>query len=221
MEGFEEYYQDLIDAEVIQFIGRQRAHQFPEQNFITYLVGTELKVDYLKSLGIQVSESHAFELSPEAGTRKQFSQFKLIKAMKQILARQGKITAQSLAKESGLSFDYIRDLVSGLGGMMAFKKWGLDLYDSYRTNPQNLDPEFLLQNNRIRDWMALNPLEAVQELWQAIQDVGWRDFHEYLSVFTVDIQAQIWGLIAELIFPSGAISELEKALSPPVDIGAS
>ena len=220
LDGFEEYYQSLVNSEVTQLVGRQRAHQFPEQNFITYLVGTGLEVDYLESFGIKVSNCHAFDLTPAAGTKGQISKYKIIQALSKILDKEGKITAQSLAKESGLSTEYIKDLTQGVEGLVAFKKWGYSLYAAYRTYPQKSPPNFLAQE-KIRKWMDLNPREAVKEIWEAVQDLGWRDFHEYLSLFTVDIQAKIWALIAPSIFPEGAISELEKALSPPVDIRAS
>ncbi|MDJ0571527.1 MAG: hypothetical protein QNJ53_21105, partial [Pleurocapsa sp. MO_192.B19] len=213
-DGFDDYYQSLIDAEVTQLIGRPRAHLYPSQQFVIYLVGTGHKIDYLEKLGINIVNRHAFELCPDAGTPKQLSQYKILKAVTSIF-RQGKtkLTCDQLAALTGLSRDYIKKLISGLGGMMAFKKWVLSLYESYRSSTRFLELETLLNDSKIRSWMRIEPVAATKEILKELKTHGWQDFQEYLSNFSIDIQAEIWGLIAPLILPEVAFVEKYHSLA--------
>jgi hypothetical protein len=67
LDGFEEYYRNLMKDEVIQLIGRQRAHLDPDCKYIIYLVGTNQNVAYLTDeLGIRVINKQMIEVCPEA-----------------------------------------------------------------------------------------------------------------------------------------------------------
>ncbi|MGB5634628.1 MAG: hypothetical protein WBM44_08860, partial [Waterburya sp.] len=207
LDGFDDYYQSLIDAEVTQLIGRPRAHLYPDQEFVIYLVGTGHKIDYLEKLGINIVNRHAFELCPEAGTLKQVSQYKIVQAVPRILQSvRNKLTVDTLASETGLSRDYIKKLIAEIGGMMAFKKWVLSLYETYRSSTRFLDSDLLLNDAKIREWMRLEPVAATKKVLLELKTRGWRDFQSYLSNFSIDIQAEIWALIAPLFLPEIAIA---------------
>ena len=209
LDGFDDYYQSLVDAEVTQLTGRSRAHLYPDRQFVIYLVGTGHKIDHLRSLGINVINRHAFELTSEAGTPKQVSQYKILSAVPRILQSvSNKLTSATLAAETGLSIDYIKKLVAGLGGMMAFKKWVLSLYNSYRSSTRLVDPDFLLQESKIREWMGLDRTAATQEVLKALNNYGWRDFQSYLDRFSIDIQAEIWQRVLPLVLPKAAIARV-------------
>ncbi|MDJ0730612.1 MAG: hypothetical protein QNJ33_11540, partial [Crocosphaera sp.] len=62
--GFDEYYQELAQAEYIQLIGRPRAHLYPEQQFTIYLVGTKLDFAFLEDMGINVLYQDEFDYIP-------------------------------------------------------------------------------------------------------------------------------------------------------------
>ncbi len=209
LDGFDDYYQSLIDAEVTQLIGRPRAHLYPSQQFVIYLVGTGHKIDYLEKLGINIVSRHAFELTSEAGTPKQVSQYKIVQSVTRILqAGRTKITCATLAAETGLSRDYIKKLIAEIGGMMAFKKWVLSLYNSYRSSTRFFDPDSLLADAKIRDWMRLEPVAATKEILEELKTHGWRDFQSYLNNFSIDIQAEIWALLAPLFLPPSELANL-------------
>ena len=160
-------------------------------------MGTGHKIDYLRTLGINVINRHAFELTSEAGTPKQVSQYKIVQSLTRILqAGRTKITRAILAAETGLSLDYIKKLVAGLGGIKAFKKWVLSLYNSYRSSTRFSTPDFLLQESKIREWMGLDRAGLTLEVLKALNNYGWRDFQEYLDRFSIDIQAEIWATSA-------------------------
>ncbi len=214
LDGFEDYYQSLVDSEVTQFVGRPRAHLYPDREFIIYLVGTGHKIDYLRHLGINIVSCHAVELDPEAGTRKQFSQYKILQAVTRIFqAGRTKITCAILAAETGLSIDYIKKLVAGLGGIKAFKKWVLSLYNPYRSSTRFSNPDFLLNQSRIKTWMGLDQVAETKEVLKALNDYGWRDFQEYLEQFTIEIQAEIWAILLPLILPDEVLAIDGRALS--------
>ncbi len=205
LEGFDDYYQSLVDAEVTQLIGRCRAHLYPSQQFVIYLVGTGLHIDFVEKLGINIVSRHAFELTSEAGTPKQVSQYKILQSLTRIFqAGRTKITCAILAVETGLSRDYIKKLIAEIGGMMAFKKWVLSLYESYRSSTRLVDPDSLLADAKIRKWMKIEPVAATVEILEELKTHGWRDFQKYLDQFSIDIQAEIWGLIAPLFLPPSA-----------------
>ena len=207
LDGFKDYYQSLVDSEVTQFVGRPRAHLYPDREFIIYLVGTGHKIDYLRSLGINIVKCHAFELDPMAGTPKQLSQYKIVHVVTRMLqAGRTKITCAILAAETGLSIDYIKKLVAGLGGIKAFKKWVLSLYNSYRSSTRFSTPDFLLNQSRIKTWMGLDRVAATKEVLKALNNYGWRDFQEYLDQFTIEIQAEIWAILLPLILPDEVLA---------------
>lgn len=213
--GFEAHYQRLTNAEVTQLTGRPRAHLFPDEEFAIYLIGTRHYTDHLDKLGINIVNIDAFELTPKAGTRSQISKAKMVRAI-QALANQGKkLSMRAIADAAGLSADYIKLLAQDLDGMVALKKWVEVLYSSYRTSTQKLDSSFLLEQDKIRLWMNLNPVEAAQKVFQALQDYGWRDFQLYLDNFSVGVQASMWAMILPLILDSAEISELQALIYPP------
>ena len=117
-----------------------------------------------------------------------------------------KITCAILAAETGLSIDYIKKLVAEIGGMMAFKKWVLSLYNSYRSSTRFSTPDFLLNQSRIKTWMGLDKTAATKEVLKALNNYGWRDFQQYLDQFSIEIQAEIWAILLPLILPDEVLA---------------
>ncbi len=110
LEGFEDYYQSLIESEVIQLVGRPRAHLYPDQDFVIYMVGTDQNLDYLRQYGINVVNRHAFEITPEAGSKGQMSKYKFLGAIAQIINQFGskQINRKTIGAQTGLSENYIK-----------------------------------------------------------------------------------------------------------------
>ncbi len=212
LRGFEEYYQSLIESEVIQLVGRPRAHLYPDQDFVIYMVGTDQNLDYLRQYGINVVNRHAFEITPEAGSKGQISKYKFIRAIAAIINQFGskQINRKTIATETGLSEDYIKKLVQGLGGIKAFRKWVLSLYNSNRSSTHLLSPEMLLDEKKIRDWLNLEPMAVIRDLVEMIVNCGCQDFVAYLNCFSADVGSRLWGLIAPLFWSDGAMVELAQ-----------
>lgn len=214
LDGFEAYYQRLIDADIVQFIGRPRAHLFPDRQFTIYLIGDH-QLEHLEKYGINVAQCEAFEITAEAGSAKQVSQRKMIEAVANLWNNGEKINMKIIASQTGLSACYIKKLARGLGGMVALKKWVLSLYDSYRSCTQKFDLDFLLQQQKIKRWIGLNPAEAVRDAIEAIEAVGWRDFQLYLDDFSVGVQARMWSLLLPMIFSDDEIAQLQTEIFAP------
>ena len=99
--------------------------------------------------------------------------------------------------------------------MVALKKWVLSLYDSYRSCTQKFDLDFLLQQQKIKRWMGLNPAEAARDALEMIEAVGWRDFQLYLDNFSIGVQARMWSLLLPLIFNEPELDALAGEIFPP------
>ena len=214
LDGFEEYYDHLTQSEITQLTGRPRAHQSPDDKFVIYIIGNH-NLDHLKEYGINVVNCHAAEIDINAATNKQQSQYKFIKAVSELNGFR-KLTRKSLAKETGLSEEYIKKLVGKLGGIVNFREWVLELIESLSNNhTQDSLLDFLLDQDKIRSWMGLNPEKIAAEALEAVDAIGWSKFQVYLDGFTVDIQAKIWSSLLSLLLSEHEILELQAEIFPP------
>ena len=68
----------------------------------------------------------------------------------------------------------------------------------------------LLSEQRIRDWLNLEPMAVIRDLVEMIVNCGWKDFVAYLNYFSADVGSRMWGLIAPLFWSESAMVELEK-----------
>ena len=114
LDGFEDYYQSLIDAEVTQLVGRPRAHLHPDKNFTIYLIGTNHNTDHLEKFGVNVAHCEGFELTPLAGTQKQISKRKILWAIAHLAQVGSKVTIKSISEVCVLSACYVKKLARGL-----------------------------------------------------------------------------------------------------------
>ena len=132
LEGFGDYYQGLVDAEIVQIGGRQRVHQYPEKQFTLYLISTNQDLCYLTDLGCRVQDKEAFELTPLAGTPDQITRWKILQAVGQLQDQGQKITQEALASLIDKSQGLISKIAKEFGDWKAFKKLLLVLLGLYR-----------------------------------------------------------------------------------------
>lgn len=197
LDGFNEYYQNLVKAEIIQLIGRPRAHLNPEKQFTIYLVGTDFDASFLSEFGVNVVSSEAFELCPEAGTQIEQTRFRILEAVRQ-LTNSGvaiaSITQQAVAQISGVTQGRISQIASLLGGWKAFKKILAVLLGLYRdvNNLEELtDEEKWLAETYLPLVVNETDLKALSEIGIALKAYGVKGFLRILQSSPLPTQIRL------------------------------
>lgn len=117
---FKEYVQRSIDSEKLQFVGRARAHLQPQKQKVVYLLG-----DYSESLvyqlldnfpGCRINKMMAFDLTPEAATRRDLDTKMAIDLGMKLLRFGQKVTQEKIACEMGCSQGWVSKIFKKLGG---------------------------------------------------------------------------------------------------------
>ena len=197
LDGFNEYYQNLVKAEIIQLIGRPRAHLNPEKQFTIYLVGTDFDASFLSKFGVNVVNVEAFELCPEAGTQIEQTRFRILEAVRQ-LTNSGvaitSITQQAVAQISGVTQGRISQIASLLGGWKAFKKILAVLLGLYRdvNNLEELtDEEKWLAETYLPLLVNETDSEALSEIGIALKAYGVESFLRILQFSPLPTQIKL------------------------------
>jgi hypothetical protein len=214
LEGFEQYYQELIQSEITQLTGRPRAHQYPEKQFTLYLTSTNQDLSFLTELGCRVLEKEAFSLTPLAGTPDQITRWKILQAVEQLQDQGQKITQEALASLIGKSQGLISKIAKEFGDWKAFKKLLLVLLGLYRgsnnfasldENEKSLIEEYLspvvdLSVAAIETAQTPEELEDCVEalnatVVQCIVDLGFPKFLEGVRGMSVSSQSNLLSVI--------------------------
>jgi hypothetical protein len=110
LEGFEEHYQNLINKEILQGIGRPRANRHPETQFTVLMIipdqdhnKSPIDLNWLKDYGVKVINKSAFEITPEAGTETQATTYRVVQAARELLTQGVKVTQKAIAKIVGMT----------------------------------------------------------------------------------------------------------------------
>ena len=170
LENFDDYYKSLMEREILQLIGRQRSHLYPDRHFYLYICAPNLDLDFLKPLGVQMQECHAFELCAEAGTKEQFRRSQLVSVVQNLVELGEPISQKRIAQMMDVTQGYISQLCSAIaGGWQSIKKL-LPLYiGSYKeTN--------IFETQQIKDWILDNLGDYLKEWLQLIAEKGMQTF---------------------------------------------
>jgi len=230
-EEFKEYIQHSVVSEKLQLVGRLRAHLQPHKQKEVHLLGdySEHLIWQLKDKfpGCQINKMMAYDLCPEAATRRDLDTKMAIELGMKLLRFGQKVNQEKIAKEMGCSQGWVSKIFKKLGGY----KRALQLFQClnntfYRrwNNPQTtldalpedarwaaetffpLEVQELLKNEGI-------PAEAVSTL-DIIKDEYNLNLLNYVSLDT--ILDFILGLIPYL--PQEYQEIFEQALVPPEPI---
>lgn len=204
LEGFEDYYQDLVEAEIIQLVGRQRAHMYPDKQFTLYLISTNQDLSYLEALGCKLINKEAFELTPLAGTPKQITVGKLMQAFGQLQDQGEKITQEAIAALIGKSQEFISKFAKNLGGWPALKKLLLSLLNTYRTSNNfgelNEEARFLAES--YLPLMLDTPEEAPESLSDIVSAYGLPTVLKGVKALAPQLQARMLSCLLQHLAPS-------------------
>ena len=176
VEGFDDFYNRLTQDEIIQLVGRQRPHLYPNQEFNIYWINSKPEhLEFLEDMGITVIHREGLELTPKAGKSRQQTMIQLlIKAIKtgEDFFNQ---TQTEIAEQIGVTQKNISEILGKLNTVKHGKKipWQERLKRLYRSlykrfigngikSPEELDYQQLssmaLLINEIRSWLGL-PVE--------------------------------------------------------------
>ena len=209
LDGFEEYYQGLINAEIIQVLGRQRSHRYPQQEFIHYLLLTDLDIQAIRKAGYQVSVVEPYHIHQQAATRRQLDKFRLIEFCKTYLKTKQELTQKAIADGLDVTQGWISKLFKGENlTWQGFKRIFQSLYKTYiGSGIFNSKDEEMAE---VKSWLELHPVEGLTDAVELIRNCGWESFAEYLKTFSAEVQ---WLMLAQLavIF----LPELKFDESPP------
>jgi len=210
-DEFNLFYEESVRNEVIQNIGRQRFQLYPEQNFILDLVSTNSNLDWLTDkFGIKVINQSAINVVEGAGSAKQKARQNILDASMGILNSGKKLTQQAIASLTKTSQQNIQQVAQTYpGGWKALKLHVFDYWKKLKENYNhsyidtyrggcNFDYKF---EQSFREWLNLNPLEAVEEFVEILTKHGWEAFKAYLDGFSDSIQATIIGLLTPIFAP--------------------
>lgn len=212
LDGFEQYYQHLINEQITQLIGRQRCHRYPDEQFVVYLVGNPNQdVSFLSSeYGLTVEAVEAFQLCPECGTEIQITHWRILDAVRQLQEQKQKITQQALATLAKITQGRLSQIADSLGGWLALKKILASLLGVYRgtNNFSDLtDEEKWMASSFLPIVLGEPPDNAIHEVGQIIQAYGLSVFLRILTAATPKTQARLLALLIQAL-PVSFQSEL-------------
>ncbi len=202
---FQEYVTELVNAEIVQEVGRLRAHRRPDESLAFYFCG-DYDTQFLKEAfpGATLEQVDAFTISPDAGSDGQQTRWRILQAVTQ-LAKQGKkITQQAIATVAQISQPLVSKVSAQLGGWGTLKKLLLTLYDSLYSDGNNstmpLDSE---QQWMVNDYLPLlansqqvEASEAATSLIEVVKVYGETVFQHILLAVPRRVRVQ---LISQLL----------------------
>ena len=214
LEGFIEYYQAKVQAEVIQAVGRQRVHLSPETQYTIYLVATFSHFDThcLASIGCKVNPiMDSFELTPLAGDKAQQKQYNLVQVLLDAVEKGKDIKKMSeewIAQQMGISQQRVSQLMQQFtGGRKQLKILLISLYETlYRKTSKITAHELIQKSQDLREWLKLPPILETEELLNLASQLAQVEFaSKLLKIETyilnhphpIIVLGHLWSLITE------------------------
>ncbi|HYX16200.1 MAG TPA: PriCT-2 domain-containing protein, partial [Nostoc sp.] len=128
---FQKYLTELINAEIIQEIGRLRVHRRPNQQLTFYFCADYSLSFLLNELpSVKLESVDAFQLCPEAGNASEQTGHAIVNALKSLIQSKQKITQPAIANIADISQAWVSRFTQRWGGWQHFKKLLLLLLDS-------------------------------------------------------------------------------------------
>lgn len=210
---FGDFVQRRTTAEIVQLVGRVRAHLRPTETINVWLLGSisgntieEIKE---KFPGCQINEIEAYSLTPKAAPRGQQITRGFVEGVAIAVRERGNITINQAAAVVGISQGRASQIASSLGGFKNLKKILVSLFNALNreTNiledTETLDPEVLWFAQTylplILEETKTDELEAIKELNGIYRDFGEALFEKILAATPIWAIAQLSGYAFELM----------------------
>ncbi|MBN3947236.1 MAG: PriCT-2 domain-containing protein [Nostoc sp. NMS7] len=129
--AFQKYLTELINAEIIQEIGRLRAHRRSNVE-LTFYFCADYDLNFLLNElpRVKLESVDAFQLCPEAGNASEQTGHAIVNALTQLWQSKQKITQPAIANIAEISQAWVSRFTQRWGGWQHFKKLLLLLLDS-------------------------------------------------------------------------------------------
>jgi hypothetical protein len=194
-DGFDGYYQSLVQSEQLQGIGgRQRCHRFPDREFHIWAIGTGQDLSWLESYGAKIEKRHGFEYTPEAGDRYQFTLWQITQAI-----RAGRDTGRTISEHLGKSPDAVSKFLRehGIELTELIHRLGVATHPIKDSIGWVAGHWELLQDQWFRLLFALDPIALMEEIATDIAYHGWEVYRrEILPIFPAPLRGKIEATIA-------------------------
>lgn len=224
--GFSAFVNHLVQAEIVQYVGRLRANRRPSFQLTAYIVA-EGDLSYLHSFyaGVTLVQSTAFEITPQAGTAVEVVRWSILQAARQLLDAGEKLTQKAIASLIGRNQGRISQVAAEMGGWKLLKKILVTLCNvlSCRT-ANNFSPLGNVELSSEERWAAQTYLpliitEAAQDSEQVVKEVvavaqstGWRMFERVLRAMQpFELACLILHFATQL--PDAVLRQIQKLLA--------
>jgi len=207
---FQEFVDWTVQSEIIQTVGRLRAHLRPLEP-LKYYFCADYDLSFLLEHSIKVTTLDAFEITPLAGTPTQMGRWAAIELLSKASSTGAdiqKISQAEIAQTLGITQGRVSQLFSALGGWKLFKKLLVPLLENIKgklINETGEGMEFL------RVYLDLPPIQALAEVVHLVKTCGWKDFVLVVAAASVQTQLRIMGLLLGLL-PQDLQSEISNAV---------
>ena len=202
-DGFEEHYQNLINKEILQGIGRPRANRHPETQFTVLMIIPDkdhnkapIDLSWLKDYGAKVINKSAFEITPEAGTETHATAYRIIQAGQELLTQGVKVTQKAIAKIVGMTQQNISKVLRAKGLTVEILEQKLKniLPNENTTGPiKDSIRASCITQELYKDFSAFFDLpieDLIEDAIATIKTYGVDYFWEYLSNFPKALQGK-------------------------------
>jgi hypothetical protein len=183
IEHFEEHYHRRSQKEVLQNFGRQRANRYLHEQFTHFIITGDPQqnaihdLGWVKEFGADYVCVHGFEITPQAGDRSQVARWHIVEAI-----RSGFTTGSAIAEKLGCSRRNVTDVLTNAGATLTKITKAL-LHTTELGTPSYKSPIRLGSHleglpREILALLGINLPEAIAEVVEIIQAVGWQSFAE-------------------------------------------
>lgn len=224
---FQKYLTELINAEIIQEIGRLRSHRRPNQQLSFYFCA-DYDITFLdrELPGVKLESVDAFQLCPEAGNASEQTGHAIVNALTQLWESKQKITQPAIANIAEISQAWVSRFTQRWGGWQHFKKLLLLLLDSLNSGSnKNLadldDDEKWLARTYFPTLIAESEssLPTVQEgVAEVAQVIGSTAMRRVLNFCTPQVRADLLMIVLSCLpteVYSISVSPLSASLAEP------
>jgi hypothetical protein len=207
-DQFPEYYATLVNEEILQMIGRQRANRYPDRQFEIFLITPEhTDLSWLSEYGITLKVKTGFEVTPAAGNQNQFTRWQILTAI-----MEGNTTQTAIAASLGMTQQAISKQLKTAGVNVRFlaDKLAKFLPETSTTGPYKASIRascsFLELLKDFAWFLDLDFTEVVEDIIQAVKTKGWPSFLDWVNCLPEPLQLRYYALLWVL---------LDAGLSPP------